>query len=545
MTRCWRRDQAHAGQALRLLPQADGISIAATGPPGTGASHPCRSSAAAWTRRSARGRSRKGRSPSRGRKRVPLRKIALKTKHSPLIAKVGGSQLKIATSAKLSSKREGFGTFSAAKALKLTAKVATRLNKKLRPKVPFTQGQPLGTLTANAQPRLVAILARAGRPSPSTPPSSPSWKPSSSRSTRSSPPNTWAHLHLPACPRRAARSPQEPKGRCARAVRSNCCSSAPARSSGTNSGSTWPQATALKSTSSPPLPSPAKLGASASSTSAPRRSPPRTPVARTISVAGAPLALRRRHRRPLQRGLRPGQRDFKRAKRWGPCRLRRRRSSGLRRVSSWSGPPPPVRRLGSCAHRVSMSAVGNGRPPVSAEVGYERLFITIVSACEAGASFAEKVAVALRATLALFAAAPELASLLAVRPCGAGEEAIRRYQREQKRYGALLRHAAKSDPAAFEHPDFFEPALIGGIAWQITLSRPRRPGRAVGGPAAGPFGVHPRLLLRAPRGASHLPRGKSKAAMRPLAAKKAAVESVDWPAQPPPVTWRFAPSSRT
>ncbi len=92
------------------------------------------------------------------RKKVPLRNLVLKTKHTPLIAKVGGSQLKVATSAKLSSKREGFGTAFSAKALKLTAKVATRLNKKLRPKVPFAQGQPLGTVSSNAQPRLVTIL---------------------------------------------------------------------------------------------------------------------------------------------------------------------------------------------------------------------------------------------------------------------------------------------------------------------------------------------------------------------------------------------------
>lgn len=92
------------------------------------------------------------------RKRVPFRKLVLKTKHTPLIAKVGGSQLKVATSAKLSSRREGFGTVFAAKALKITAKVATRLNKKLRPRIPFEEGQPLGTLSSNAQPRLVTIL---------------------------------------------------------------------------------------------------------------------------------------------------------------------------------------------------------------------------------------------------------------------------------------------------------------------------------------------------------------------------------------------------
>jgi len=92
------------------------------------------------------------------RKRVPLRKVVVKTKHTPLTAKVGGSQLKVATSSKLSSRREGFGTSFGAKALKLTAKVATRLNKKLRPKTPFVQGQPFGTLSSNAQPRLVTIL---------------------------------------------------------------------------------------------------------------------------------------------------------------------------------------------------------------------------------------------------------------------------------------------------------------------------------------------------------------------------------------------------
>jgi hypothetical protein len=92
------------------------------------------------------------------RKKVPLRSIAVKTKHSPLVAKVGGSQLKIATSAKLSDKRSGFGIQFNAKQLKLTAKVATRLNKKLRPKVPFSEGQPLGSIIATPQPKLATVL---------------------------------------------------------------------------------------------------------------------------------------------------------------------------------------------------------------------------------------------------------------------------------------------------------------------------------------------------------------------------------------------------
>jgi hypothetical protein len=92
------------------------------------------------------------------RKRVPLRGLTVKTKHSPLIAKVGGGQLKIATSAKLSARREGFGSSFTAKALKLTAKVATRLNKKLRPRVPFSEGQALGTLVSKTQPQLMTVL---------------------------------------------------------------------------------------------------------------------------------------------------------------------------------------------------------------------------------------------------------------------------------------------------------------------------------------------------------------------------------------------------
>jgi len=93
-----------------------------------------------------------------GARKVPLRDIRARTKHDTLIAKVGGSQLKIASSAKRSTARAGFGTTYTARSLKLTAKVATRLNKKLRPKVPFKAGQPLGKLISNAQPSLATIL---------------------------------------------------------------------------------------------------------------------------------------------------------------------------------------------------------------------------------------------------------------------------------------------------------------------------------------------------------------------------------------------------
>jgi len=91
------------------------------------------------------------------RGKVPLRDITIKTKRTPLIAKVGGGQLKVATAKTISSKRSGFGSTFTAYALTLTAKAATRLNKKLRPEEPFRQGQALGSLTSKPQPSLITI----------------------------------------------------------------------------------------------------------------------------------------------------------------------------------------------------------------------------------------------------------------------------------------------------------------------------------------------------------------------------------------------------
>jgi hypothetical protein len=96
------------------------------------------------------------------RGRVQIRKLLVKTTHAPLVGKVGGSQLKIATSASIASSRKGFGAGFSAKKLLLTEKVATRLNKKLRPRQPFRAGQLLGALVCEAQPALTAIVP-AGR----------------------------------------------------------------------------------------------------------------------------------------------------------------------------------------------------------------------------------------------------------------------------------------------------------------------------------------------------------------------------------------------
>jgi len=93
-------------------------------------------------------------------KKVPLRKIRIQTKPAPLIAKVGGNQLKAAQGAKLSFKRKGFDSEVKATHLHLTTKLVTRLNKKLRPKTPFYTGQLLGTITSKAEPQLVTVEDR-------------------------------------------------------------------------------------------------------------------------------------------------------------------------------------------------------------------------------------------------------------------------------------------------------------------------------------------------------------------------------------------------
>lgn len=97
---------------------------------------------------------------ARGRRRVPLREIELKAKRTPLFAKVGGSQLKLVTAKSATSARQGFGQGFRAKGLTLTAKVATRLNKKLRTGRAFSEGLAIGALSSKTQPQRVAILGQ-------------------------------------------------------------------------------------------------------------------------------------------------------------------------------------------------------------------------------------------------------------------------------------------------------------------------------------------------------------------------------------------------
>jgi hypothetical protein len=96
----------------------------------------------------------------RGVRRVLLRKVELKTKSAPLVAKVGGSQLKVATSSKLFFERRGFGVRISARDLRLTEKFATRLAKKLQLHGIFEQGQLLGSMRSDTQPETLAVLDR-------------------------------------------------------------------------------------------------------------------------------------------------------------------------------------------------------------------------------------------------------------------------------------------------------------------------------------------------------------------------------------------------
>jgi hypothetical protein len=90
---------------------------------------------------------------------LPLKSLVLKTtrKSSPLSAKFGGGQLKLASSSKLTSTRSGFGVSSRVTQIKLSSKAAERLDRKLGLKGVFEEGQLLGSSLTNAQPETVTI----------------------------------------------------------------------------------------------------------------------------------------------------------------------------------------------------------------------------------------------------------------------------------------------------------------------------------------------------------------------------------------------------
>jgi hypothetical protein len=99
---------------------------------------------------------------AKGNRKVPFRHVELKVKKTPLFAKVGGGQLKLATSKKTTAARAGFGATIKATGLELTAKVATRLNKKLRTKTLFKEGELIGTVSSSTEAQRVTIVQQGG-----------------------------------------------------------------------------------------------------------------------------------------------------------------------------------------------------------------------------------------------------------------------------------------------------------------------------------------------------------------------------------------------
>jgi hypothetical protein len=95
------------------------------------------------------------------RHRLPFKQLVVKSNRTPLQANVSGSHLKLVTARSLSHRRDGFGVDLLANGLTLSAKLATRLNRKLQPTTPFQEGQPFGKLVARAQPLTVSILEKA------------------------------------------------------------------------------------------------------------------------------------------------------------------------------------------------------------------------------------------------------------------------------------------------------------------------------------------------------------------------------------------------
>lgn len=94
---------------------------------------------------------------SKGRRQLPLRDLTFKAKRAPLYAKVGGGQLKLATAAGLRDRRSGFGTAFTADGLRLTAKFASRLAKKLDLRGSFHSRQLFGAIRAVAEPRTLHL----------------------------------------------------------------------------------------------------------------------------------------------------------------------------------------------------------------------------------------------------------------------------------------------------------------------------------------------------------------------------------------------------
>jgi hypothetical protein len=97
-----------------------------------------------------------------GKRHIPVKALQLKTtqRGSPLSAKVGGSQLKLGTVRGIRFNRAGFGARVTVSRLALSAKLATRLGKKLHLRGVFRQGIALGRTVTTAQLETITVLGQ-------------------------------------------------------------------------------------------------------------------------------------------------------------------------------------------------------------------------------------------------------------------------------------------------------------------------------------------------------------------------------------------------
>jgi hypothetical protein len=97
---------------------------------------------------------------SAGGRKLPMGEPQLKTtrRSSPLAAKFGGGKLKLASSSRLTTKRQGFGFEAKVTQIRLSPGVATRLDKKLGLGRLLKGGELLGSSRTEALPGTVSIL---------------------------------------------------------------------------------------------------------------------------------------------------------------------------------------------------------------------------------------------------------------------------------------------------------------------------------------------------------------------------------------------------
>jgi hypothetical protein len=101
---------------------------------------------------------------ARGNHRFLIKDLTVKTTHrsAPLSANVGGGQLKLFNGGRLSFRRVGFGLSIAIRDLRLSAKLAIRLNHKLGLDRIFAPGAVVGSAVTRTAPA-TAALAEVGR----------------------------------------------------------------------------------------------------------------------------------------------------------------------------------------------------------------------------------------------------------------------------------------------------------------------------------------------------------------------------------------------